>query len=124
MGISPRTGRSVSDIVDDWSTLIWGGNPKGTVDSMCVDGIYYMVTAGTGEGGFAYSVADVEEWLIGVDMEATRDWYTEFRASLNPVSDSDVAEKALSSLDIYICNDTTCRPILHPADGDFDDHAR
>lgn len=99
------------------------------LDPQCGPGVLqmgnYIVTSGTGEGEFAYRVADVRRWLRDykpVPREDREDGsdepYSKFCRAVDPVESRRIAFCAARELHRRICKNGTCTRILTDAEYD------
>lgn len=96
------------------------------LDPQCGPGVLqmgnYVVTSGTGEGEFAYRVADVRRWLRSYkpvpreDREDSDEPYSKFCRAVDPVESRRIAFRAARELHRRICKNGTCDRILTDAE--------
>lgn len=111
--------REAQKISSRWRQVIWGDNQSGGEYELEVDGQWYIVTIGTGDGNFAYKAEDVRGWLdeheddlFNLDDD-TGGSYQSFCDNVSPVEDHEVAVRVYSVIGVVIDEGGTCYSQLY-----------
>lgn len=103
-------------LINRWNDLF--GTEIHAIDYGPYDGRLFLVTAGTGEGVFAYDAVEFESGLNAAEAAET-ERYTAFCDACEAEEDEDLARTIFAELDLQICRAGSCSRVV-----DFDEEEK